>query len=102
MTQAATSLANLSAGQTPAIQERRRRESSFTQSLDDPLRYMDLVKRTLGSQYEEVEDRKQKETKTTLENIDEETVASRIDPSEVDFIKKQFSNFSFNDNPTEE
>lgn len=62
---------------------------------------MDMVKKTLGSQYEEAEGRKQKETKTTLEDIDEETVASQIHPSEVDFIKKQFSNFSLNEKSSE-
>ena len=40
--------------------ERRRRESSYTEALDDPLRYMDLVQKMLGQHDEEEAQKVQK------------------------------------------
>ena len=40
------------------ILEKRRRESSYTEALDDPLKYMELVKKTLGTQIEEDDKKK--------------------------------------------
>ena len=37
------------------VLERRRRESSYTDTLDDPHRYMELIKKTLGSTGEDEE-----------------------------------------------
>lgn len=54
---------------------------------------MELVKKTLGQNYEDEE----KKAKSTLEEIDEEISVSQIYPQEVAFIKKQFSNFSLNE-----
>ena len=77
-------LVNLQAQTTPNAGERRRRESSFTQSLDDPVKFMDMVKKTLGQNEDE---KTPKQKRTHLENIDEEALP-------VDFMTKQFSNFS--------
>jgi len=80
---------NLQALNAPTPLERRRRESSFTQSLDDPLKYMEMVKKTLGHNEEE---RIPKEVRNRLENIDEENIS-------VNFIRRQFSNFSLHKEP---
>ena len=78
------SLMNLQAQNAPITHERRRRESSFTQTLDDPLKYMELVRKTLGQNDEE---KTPKNRPSTLENIDEEAISTG-------FLKKQFSNFT--------
>jgi CRISPR/Cas system Type II protein with McrA/HNH and RuvC-like nuclease domain len=87
----------------------RRRESSYTDALDDPLRYLDQVKKFLGTAGEDedliatVQKSKaprrtssgngrediEKKHQTLLEEIDEEAIlpVETIKPKEVDFIK---------------
>lgn len=83
--------------------EKRRRESSYTEALDDPFKYMELVKKTLG-QHVDVEEEVKKFSgglKTQLENIDEEVhPPKRADPKQVDFIKSQFSQFTLSEPKT--
>jgi hypothetical protein len=101
------------------VHQYRRRESSYTDALDDPLRYLDQVKKFLGTAGEDDDlvvaalqakaDTKKKEDggvrkrinsgvnainpkAALLEEINEEnaTHAESIKPKEVAFIKNQF------------
>ena len=91
----------------PPILQGRRRESSYTDALDDPLRYLDQVKKYLAQTCEDedlvatankgkVPQRTKSGNliehtqiqKTLLEDIDEEVIpVEKIKPKEVDFIK---------------
>lgn len=102
----------------------RRRESSYTDMLDDPLRYQELIKKCLGQGEEDdffQSPSQQKEHKgsmpkrnrtssfimnkdisrTPLEEIEEEkkdpVKNEVIKPKEVDFIKSQFQQFTLAD-----
>ena len=102
----------------------RRRESSYTDMLDDPLRYQELIKKCLGQGEEDdffQSPSQQREHKgsipkrnrtssfimnkdinrTPLEEIEEEkkdpVKNEVIKPREVDFIKSQFQQFTLAD-----